>query len=49
VARAGVEAMIAGRRTAIPGLTNRATMLGGRAVPRSLLLPLVRKVSGRRR
>jgi short-subunit dehydrogenase len=49
VARAGVEAMIAGRRTAIPGLTNRATMLGGRAVPRSLLLPLVRQVTGRRR
>jgi short-subunit dehydrogenase len=49
VARLGVEAMIAGRRTAIPGLTNRATMLGGRMVPRSLLLPLVRQVTGRRR
>jgi short-subunit dehydrogenase len=47
VARAGVEAMIAGRRTAIPGLANRATMLGGRAVPRSLLLPLVRQVTKR--
>jgi uncharacterized protein len=47
VARAGVEAMLAGRRTAIPGLTNRATMLGGRAVPRSLLLPLVRQFTRR--
>jgi short-subunit dehydrogenase len=49
VARVGVEAMVAGRRTAIPGLGNRAAMIGGRAVPRSLLLPLVRQVTGRRR
>jgi short-subunit dehydrogenase len=49
VARVGVEAMIAGRRTAIPGLANRASMLGGRMAPRSLLLPLVRQVTGKRR
>jgi uncharacterized protein len=49
VARAGIEAMIAGRRSVIPGLTNRASMLGGRIAPRSLLLPLVRQVTGRRR
>jgi short-subunit dehydrogenase len=49
VARTGVEAMIAGRRTAIPGLANRASMLGGRVAPRSLLLPLVRQVTARRR
>jgi uncharacterized protein len=49
VARAGVEAMVAGRRTAIPGLANRASMLGGRMAPRSLLLPLVRQVTGRKR
>jgi short-subunit dehydrogenase len=49
VARAGVEAMVAGRRTAIPGLANRASMLGGRMAPRSLLLPLVRQVTGRGR
>jgi uncharacterized protein len=49
VARAGVEGMIAGRRSVIPGLTNRASMLGGRIAPRSLLLPLVRQVTGRRR
>ena len=48
VARTGIEAMLAGRRTAIPGLANRASMLGGRAPPRSLLLPLVRQVTGRR-
>ena len=49
VARCGIEAMIAGRRTAIPGLHNRASMLGGRLVPRSLLLPAVRRVTGARR
>ena len=41
VARAGVEGMIAGRRTVVPGLHNRASMLGGRLAPRSLLLPAV--------
>jgi short-subunit dehydrogenase len=48
VARAGVDAMVAGRRTAIPGLKNRASMIGGRMAPRSVLLPLVRQVTGRR-
>jgi short-subunit dehydrogenase len=48
VARVGVEAMVGGRRTAIPGLGNRASMLGGRMAPRSLLLPLVRQFTGRR-
>ena len=47
VARAGIEAMIAGRRSAIPGQLNRATMIGGRLAPRSLLLPLVRRYTGR--
>jgi len=47
VARAGVDAMVAGRRTAIPGLMNRASMVGGRIVPRSVLLPIVRQVNGR--
>ena len=49
VARSGIEAMIAGRRTAIPGLHNRASMLGGRLAPRSLLLPVVRRVNAARR
>jgi short-subunit dehydrogenase len=48
VARTGIEAMVAGRRTAIPGVMNRASMLGGRIAPRSVLLPLVRQVNGRR-
>jgi uncharacterized protein len=48
VARAGVDAMVAGRRTVIPGLRNRASMIGGRMAPRSVLLPLVRQVTGRR-
>jgi short-subunit dehydrogenase len=47
VARAGVDGMVAGRRTVIPGLQNRASMLGGRAVPRSLLFPIVRRLTGR--
>jgi uncharacterized protein len=47
VARTGVEAMAAGRRTAIPGLRNRAAMLGGRAMPRTVLLPLVRQFTRR--
>jgi len=42
VARAGVEAMIKGRRSVIPGLSNRAAALGGRLTPRTLLLPLAR-------
>jgi uncharacterized protein len=48
VARIGIDAMAAGRRTAIPGLRNRASMIGGRIAPRSVLLPLVRQVTGRR-
>jgi short-subunit dehydrogenase len=49
VARTGIEAMIAGRRTAIPGLKNRASMLGGRMAPRSRLLPRVRQYTSRNR
>jgi short-subunit dehydrogenase len=44
VARQGVEAMIAGRRSVVPGLSNKASMVGGRFVPRSLLLPAARKL-----
>ncbi len=47
VARAGVEGMIAGRRTVVPGLHNRASALGGRFAPRSILLPAVKRVTGR--
>jgi short-subunit dehydrogenase len=45
VARAGVEGMLAGRRTVTPGLHNRASSLGGRFVPRSVLFPLVKKMT----
>jgi uncharacterized protein len=47
VARAGVEGMIAGRRTVVPGLHNQASALGGRLVPRSLLLPAVKRATRR--
>ena len=48
VARQGVEAMIAGKRSVIPGLSNKASAFGGRYVPRSVLLPgLARLGAGR--
>ncbi len=48
VAREGIDAMIAGRRSAIPGLSNKASAFGGRFVPRSILLPMVRRFGGDR-
>jgi short-subunit dehydrogenase len=45
VAKAGVEAMLSGRRTVTPGLHNRASAYGGRFVPRSLLFPLVKRAT----
>jgi len=45
---AAVDAMIAGRRTVTPGLTNKLTVLGYRFTPRSALLPMVRRVIPRR-
>ena len=48
VARQAVEGMVAGRRTVVPGLSNKASALGGRFVPRSVLLPVARTVMGRR-
>jgi short-subunit dehydrogenase len=39
-ARAGVDAMVAGRRTAIPGLVNQLFAGGSRYLPRSATLPL---------
>lgn len=48
VARQGVEAMIAGRRSVIPGITNKASMLGGRFVPRSLFLPAASRLGAGR-
>lgn len=48
VARQAVEAMLAGKRTLIPGVSNKATAVGGRFVPRSLLLPVMRKLGAGR-
>ena len=40
VARAGVDAMEAGARTSVPGLTNALAAAGGRYLPRTLTLPV---------
>jgi uncharacterized protein len=48
VARAGVEGMVKGRRTVVPGLPNKASSIGGRFVPRTLFLPAAKLVTGRR-
>jgi short-subunit dehydrogenase len=48
VARAGVDAMVAGRRSAVPGVANKLSSAGGRLVPRSVLLPLARRVGADR-
>lgn len=47
VAEAGVEGMVEGARTVVPGLPWKATALGGRLVPRGALLPVFRRVAGR--
>jgi short-subunit dehydrogenase len=44
VARAGVDGMVKGRRTVVPGVQNKASTFGGRFVPRTLLLPVAKKV-----
>jgi len=48
VARAGIEAMVAGRRTAVPGLRNKLSSAGGRVLPRTVLLPVARYVTADR-
>ncbi len=45
VARTAVGAMIEGRRTALPGLTNRVASLGLSLTPRTALLPVTRAVT----
>jgi hypothetical protein len=51
VAEAGIEGMIAGRRTVTPGLFNRVALSpAGRLMPRGFGLPaLMRLVEARRR
>lgn len=41
VARAGYDALIAGRRVVVPGLANKLLVLAARISPRALLLPLL--------
>ena len=41
-ARAAVEAMERGKRSEIPGITNVVSALGGRYLPRTVLLPILR-------
>jgi short-subunit dehydrogenase len=41
MAGAGVQAMERGRRVVIPGATNLAGAVGGRVLPRSVVLPLI--------
>lgn len=43
VARQGIEAMIHGRRSAVPGTGNKLSGMLGRYTPRTLLLPLVKR------
>jgi short-subunit dehydrogenase len=47
VARTGIEAMYRGRRTAMPKASDRLTASAGRIVPRSVFLPVARRVIGR--
>ncbi len=44
VARTGVEAMVKGQRSVVPGLFNTVTAVSGRMTPRNVLLPLLRRV-----
>ena len=48
VAHSAVAAMAAGRRTVVPGVHNKLAAVGGRLVPRSVWLPAMRTVGGRR-
>jgi uncharacterized protein len=45
VARQAIEGMLAGRRTVVPGVINKVTSTSGRYTPRTLLLPLIDRVS----
>ena len=47
VARQAIDAMENGSRTAIPGIANQVQALLGRIAPRSLVLPLAGRISGK--
>jgi short-subunit dehydrogenase len=48
VARQAIEGMLAGKRTVVPGVLNKAVSTSGRYVPRTVLLPLIKTVSKNR-
>ena len=45
VARQGVEGMVAGKRSVVPGMIKKVTSTSGRFLPRTVLLPIVDRVS----
>jgi short-subunit dehydrogenase len=47
VARTAIEAMLKGRRTAMPRMADRVTATAGRLAPRSVFLPIARRVVAR--
>jgi short-subunit dehydrogenase len=48
VAAAAVRGMLHGRRTVTPGVATKGLALGGRLIPRSLLLPAAKRAAGGR-
>lgn len=48
VAAAAVRGMLHGRRTVTPGIATKGMTIGGRLVPRTLLLPAVKRAAGGR-
>jgi short-subunit dehydrogenase len=49
VAAAAIAGMVAGKRSVVPGLVPKVASIGGRYVPRSVLLPALRIVRDLRR
>ena len=45
VARQAIEGMLAGRRTVVPACINKVVSTSGRFTPRTVLLPLIGRVS----
>ena len=45
VARQAIEGMLAGKRTVVPGVINKVVSTSGRYTPRTVLLPLIGRVS----
>ncbi len=45
VARQAIEGMLAGKRTVVPGVVNKVVSTSGRYTPRTVLLPLIERVS----